>query len=53
MTIFVQVSENCKSFLLGIIRTRGNCVLKMEMGYEAVGKIGIAVFVAKPWVMFP
>lgn len=53
MTGFVQVPENCKSFLLGIIRTRGNCVLKMEMGYEVVGKIGIEVFVVKPWVIFP
>lgn len=53
MTVFVQVSENCKSFLLGIIKTRGNYVLKMEIGYEVVGKIGIEVFVVKPWVIFP
>lgn len=52
MTVFVQVSENCKSFLLGIIRTRRNYVLKMEVGYEVVGKIGIEIFVVKPWVIF-
>lgn len=53
MTVFVPISENCESFLLGIVRTRGNCMLQMEMGFEVVGKIGIEVFVVKPWLIFP
>lgn len=24
----------------------------MEMGYEVVGKIGIEIFVVKPWIIF-
>lgn len=52
MTVFIPVSENYKLFLLGIIRTGGSCVLQMEMGYEEADKIGIKVFVVKPWIIF-
>ena len=53
MTVFIPVSENCKSFLLAIIRTRGSSVLQMEMGHEEASKIGIEAFIVKPWILFP